>query len=288
MSRTAYWTIAMSTVAAIATTSPAAPGEIKLWPAGAPGLPEQVKPEKVLADRGDGVERVTNVSEPTIAVHKPDRPTGTCVLVCPGGGYSILATSHEGTDVCDWLNSNGVTAVLLKYRVPKQRAGALQDAQRAISTIRHHAKEWGIHPDRIGILGFSAGGHLAAAASTSFSERSYERIDEADEQSCRPDFSVLVYPAYLTGKGKDGIPKLLVNVDKNTPPAFLVHAQNDRITADNSLFYFRALKEAGVDGELHIYPKGGHGFGMKDIPHPIGEWPRRCAEWMQARGLLAE
>ncbi len=276
----------MSTVLAMATATLATPDEIKLWPSGAPDLSPGIKAEKVLPDKGDGIKRVTNVTSPTITVYKPDKANGTCVLVCPGGGYGILAINHEGTDVCDWLNGLGVTAVLLKYRVPRQRKGALQDAQRAISLVRHNAAAWAVRADRIGILGFSAGGHLSAMASTTFGARAYEGEDEADAKSCRPDFTVLVYPAYLTEKGKASVPKLLANVDKDTPPAFLVHAQNDRIIADNSLFYFRALKQAGVSSELHVYSEGGHGFGMKEIPHPIANWPARCAEWMVSEGLL--
>lgn len=276
------------TAAMMTTITLAAPKEIKLWPKGAPDLPEKIGPEKILDNRGDGIVRVTNVSEPTITVYAPAQPNGTSVLVCPGGGYSILAISHEGTDVCDWLNRHGVTAVLLKYRVPNQRAGALQDAQRAIATMRHHAGDWGIRPDRIGILGFSAGGHLTAATSTSFTHRSYEAQDAIDADSCRPDFSVLVYPAYLAEQKDKAIPNLLVDIDETTPPAFLVHAQDDRISADNSLFYFRALKAAGVPAELHIFSKGGHGFGMKSIPHPIAHWTDRCVDWMTSQGLIPD
>jgi acetyl esterase/lipase len=212
------------------------------------------------------------------------------VIVCPGGGYNILAYDKEGSEICEWLNSIGVTGVLLKYRVPK-RAGLekhtpmLQDAQRALGLVRHRAKEFGINPERLGIMGFSAGGHLSAAASNNFTERTYPPIDEADKTSCRPDFALLIYPAYLTVKddGDKVAPELPVT--KETPPTFLVQTQDDGVRVESSIFYYLALKNVKVPAEMHLYPSGGHGYGMRPSEHLVSSWPARAADWMKSRGL---
>lgn len=263
------------------------PPTIKLWPSGAPDLVQGIGAEQLAPDKGDGVQRLTNVTDPRLDVFRAAQPNGTAVVVCPGGGYGILAVSHEGTAVCSWLNGLGVTAFLLKYRVPNQRDGAFQDAQRAIGIVRSRAGEWGLASDRIGILGFSAGGHLAARVSTHTGARTYARTDAADDAGCRPDFTVLVYPAYLLSTNAAPVPELTLTVGRETPPAFLVHAADDRISPENSLFYFRALRQAGVSAELHIFAEGGHGFGMKTTTNAIHAWPDRCSEWMRGRGLLS-
>lgn len=262
------------------------PPVVKLWPSGAPDPVQGIGAEQFAPDKGDGVQRLTNVTDPRFEVFRPGSPNGTAVVVCPGGGYGILACSHEGTQVCTWLNGLGVTAFLLKYRVPNQRDGAYQDAQRAIGIVRSRAGEWGLATDRIGVLGFSAGGHLAARVSTHAGPRTYARVDAADDVNCRPDFSVLVYPAYLLSTNAAPVPELTLPVGRETPPAFLVHAADDRISPENSLFYFRALRQAGVPAELHIFADGGHGFGMKTTTNAIHAWPDRCADWMRGRGLL--
>jgi|GEM_PF-354049 len=272
-----------------------------LWPGPAPGETESVGVETNAtkpSDRavaGRPVVRLGNISLPTLSLYSPpaDRATGTAVLVCPGGGYNILAWDLEGEEVCDWLNSIGVTAALLKYRVPKRpglekHEPPLQDAQRALSLLRHRAAGWGIASDRIGVLGFSAGGHLAATLSTRFSERSYPEVDGADAASCRPDFALLIYPAYLTVKEKsDAIaPELILS--SNIPPTFMVMAQDDPVRVENVLYYSLALRRAGVPWELHVYDHGGHGYGLRRTAAPVTTWPERAADWLRSRGLLTK
>jgi len=230
---------------------------IELWPKGAPGEKANLGEEKDTTKPSDNLVagkpliRLGNVSKPTISLYRPpaDKDTGAAVLVCPGGGYNILAMDLEGTEVCEWLNSIGVTGVLLKYRVPKRDgleryAAPLQDAQRAMGLIRQHAAEWKLDPKRIGILGFSAGGHLAAAASCNYLRRTYPTIDDSDAQNCRPDFAVLVYPAYLTVKtnGDSIAPELPITT--NAPPTFLAMSADDPVRMESALFYTLALKNA--------------------------------------------
>jgi acetyl esterase/lipase len=197
----------------------------------------------------------------------------------------------EGTEICEWLNSIGVTGVLVKYRVPARRglprhAAPLQDAQRAIGLVRHRAAEWSIDPKRIGVLGFSAGGHLAAAASNNFEKRTYEPQDEGDSVSCRPDFSVLIYPAYLTVRDEGDKLAPEVSVTANTPPTILIQAEDDGVRVENSLFYYLALKNVKVPAEMHLYPKGGHGYGLRPSDKLVTTWPARVEDWMRSSGLL--
>jgi acetyl esterase/lipase len=269
--------------------------EVKLWPGKAPGESKDIGPEKYIpAKKGQlGVKRLTDVSEPSITVYQPskEKVTGCAVIVAPGGGYNILAIEHEGTQTCEWLNSLGVTAVLLKYRVPKRamqmpdNLAAIQDAQRAVSLTRQHAKEWGIDPERIGMLGFSAGGNLTAWAALA-DMRMYEPIDSADKLSAKPNFACLIYPAYLVDK--EGHLKPEYRVTKDSPPMFFAHANDDPVTPLSSVLLYAALKKAGVPAELHIYATGGHGFGMRKIPHPAASWPDRCADWLKTRGYLGK
>lgn len=269
-----------------------------LWPKGAPGEKGDIGVEQDTSNPGEGlvggkrVVRLGNVSIPTLTLYRPQKgkDTGAAVVVCPGGGYNILAMDLEGTEVCQWLNSAGVTAVLLKYRVPARQeseryAAPLQDAQRALGLVRFHAAAWHIDARRIGIIGFSAGGHLSAVASTRFEKRAYEPVDEADQVSCRPDFTMLVYPAYLIGKeGPDLSPELTVT--SNTPPTFLVQAEDDPVRVENSLFYYLALKKAGVPAEMHLFANGGHGYGLRESDKAVISWPKRAGEWMRRLGVL--
>lgn len=266
---------------------------LDVWPGVAPGEKGDIGPERlgnVTPDKP--VTRITNVSKPSLAVFKPaaEKDTGAAVLICPGGGYSILAYDLEGTEVAEWLGSIGVTGIVLKYRVPRREGrekhdAPLQDAQRAMSLVRSKAAEWKIDPERIGILGFSAGGHLSATTATNSDRRNYEPIDAVDEVSCRPDFAVLVYPAYLLQeKSTELAPE--IRVSKETPPIFFAHASDDPHSAENSVYTYLALKKAGVSGEMHIYASGGHGFGLRPSEHACCTWPARCAEWMKGRGLL--
>ncbi|MDB6023766.1 MAG: Xylanase [Pedosphaera sp.] len=266
-----------------------------LWPNGAPGETNTVSTEHDTSEPGKGlvagkpVIRLGNVSQPTITIYRPAaaEQTGTAVIVCPGGGYSILAYDLEGTEVCDWLNSKGVTAVLLKYRVPAKNSMApLQDAQRALGLLRHRAQEFGVDAHRIGILGFSAGGNLSARLSANCAQRAYPEADAADKESCRPDFQLLIYPAYLAS-AKD--PTQLVPdvaVGTNTAPTFIVMAEDDPVKVENALAYASALKLAKLPVELHVYPTGGHGYGLRRTKEPITMWPDRAAEWMEHRDLL--
>jgi acetyl esterase/lipase len=270
---------------------------VDVWPGKAPGEPGQIGKEKFLEQKpGEKpVKRLTNVSKPTLTIYRPARrkDTGAAVLICPGGGYNILAWDLEGEEVAAWLNSIGVTGIVLKYRVPRRPGepkdrpplGPLQDVQRALSLVRSKAKDWKLDPRRIGVLGFSAGGHLAAAASTNFEKRAYKSVDGIDKASCRPDFAVLVYPAYLVAKGKDEL-AAGIRVDKTCPPTFFAHAGNDPVKADNSVLMYLALKRAGVPAELHVYATGGHGFGLRASKQPCSTWPRRCADWLRTQGFL--
>jgi len=272
---------------------------IELWPGGAPGEKGDIGEERDTTKptdqliAGKPVIRLGNVSKPTMSIYRPpaDRDTGAAVLVFPGGGYHILAMDLEGTEVCDWLNSIGVTGVLLKYRVPKREglekhAAPLQDAQRALGLVREHAKGWGIDPQRVGALGFSAGGHLSAALSKNGDERTYPAMDAADKVSCRPDFQILIYPGGLTKKDEGDKVAPEVAVTTNTPPSFIAMAADDPVRVENALSYALALRNAKVPVELHVYPAGGHGYGLRPAKHFVTTWPQRAVDWMHSRGLL--
>ena len=299
-SRFAPLLLVFSLLAAHHLASAAEPPSFDLWPGSVPGETNALAAEKDMTKDSDGLIagrrliRLGNVLKPTLTVYRPakDKDTGAAVVVFPGGGYNILALDLEGTEVCEWLNSIGVTGVLLRYRVParagmEKHAAALQDAQRAVGMVRQRAGEFGLDPKRIGVLGFSAGGHLAAALAASTAQRTYPRADDADAVSCRPDFSVLVYPAYLTLKEQNDKINPTVAVSSNTPPTFLVIAQDDPVRVENVLFYSVALKQVGVPLELHVYPKGGHGYGLRRTENPLTAWPDRAAEWMRGQGFLA-
>jgi len=285
---------------AIRQMLPDAEPTVTLWPAKAPDEPDGPgKAEGVTGAEPKNVLRIQNVSSPTITVQKPkDVPAnGAAVIVCPGGGYGILAARKEGADIVKWLNANGVTGVLLKYRVPRRQKAddqkhhhALQDAQRAMGLVRLHAKEWGIDPNRIGILGFSAGGHLSATLCNNYDKRTYEPIDAADKLSCKPDFAVLIYPAYLkTTMGYGDLDKVdpLQHAEamspKTTPPTFIAVSQADGF-AGSGIAYFVALSKAKVPAALHVYPGGGHGTGMQ--AYPLNRWTDEAAQWMRDIGVI--
>lgn len=277
-----------------------APGHLTLsiWPHGAPpGQPFPGGEYNATNDRdalvaGGKVIRLGNVANPTITLYTPKGTnSGAAVVVFPGGSYQILAIDLEGTEVCDWLNSAGINCILLKYRVPgtgpyPKSAAALQDAQRAVGLVRAHASEWHIDPHRIGVLGFSAGGHLAAALSTHFEKRLYDPIDAADQLSCRPDFALLIYPAYLTVASQNFALSPDIQVTSDTPQTFLVQAENDPVHVENSIMYFMALKNARVPAEMHIYAQGGHGYGLRRTALPVTTWPQSAEVWMHTIHVL--
>ena len=247
---------------------------------------------------------IANVSRPTLTVYPPKGTnTGVAMIVFPGGGYRVLAIDLEGTEICDWLNSIGVTCVLLKYRVPKTGPSwdpdcrcminpkpslALEDAQRTVGLVRGHAAEWHIDPHKVGVIGFSAGGHLSAAISNEYRKRLYATVDAADRESCRPDFAVAVYPGHLwMPRGGQYAFNPDLHVTRETPPTFLVQAETDTIdNVNQSLVYYVALKDAGVPTEMHLYADGGHAFGLRRTKDPITEWPDLVEKWLRTIGML--
>ena len=267
---------------------------INVWPGKAPGETKEVGPEVTQPAKPEEkppTTRITNISQPTLHLFLPpqEKRNGTSVVICPGGGFRILAWDKEGTEVAEWFNSLGVSAFVLKYRTPTGDRpppwlAPAQDAQRAISVVRSRAGEWGLATDRVGLLGFSAGGSAAANAGLKSNARLYEATDETDKTSCRPDFMALVYPAYLIDDKGQLKPDLTVT--KETPPMFLAHAFNDGVSCENSVQLFLALKKAGVPADLHIYSSGGHGFGLRPSDQPVSTWPQRCEDWLRLRGLL--
>ena len=293
MLRFALLSLLCSTGVAIA----AEPAEvISLWPATPPGPAREVGEESDVTkpdDRliaGRRIIKLANVANPEAHVFLPsaDKRSGSAVVVCPGGGFHILAWDLEGTEVAEWLNSIGVTAVVLKYRVPTNNVDPkwlqpVQDAQRTLSILRSRAQDWGLDADRIGILGFSAGGHTAARAALT-TKRLYDVVDVADEQSCTPNAAMLIYPAYLANKENTRLDDEFA-VTKDSPRTFLVHAFDDPIAVQGSLLLTLALKKAGVPSELHVYDTGGHGYGLRPVDGvPVTLWPLRCEEWLRRNG----
>jgi acetyl esterase/lipase len=300
--------------------------QVRIWPGTVPDAQPVAGPEVATTESDPLVAgkpwiSIGKVSQPTMTVYSPKgNNTGAAVVVFPGGGYWVLAIDLEGTEVCDWLTSKGVTCVLLKYRVPGNglfpRSGpyprspmALEDAQRTIRLVRFHAAEWHIDPHKVGVLGFSAGGHLSIAMSTYFDKRLYPAVDPADKESCRPDFAVVLYPGHLTisaakwdatvdaknPSGHEGIgakdfglnPD--IHVTKQTPPTFLIQDEDDPVdSVENSLVYYAALKKAGVPVEMHLYAQGGHAFGLRRTKFPVTGWPRLVETWLETIGMISD
>lgn len=282
------------------------PQVVELWPgqppdeAGSSIGPERVRMSPALdrkqVEVTEPTRMITGVTKPTLTIQRPakDKDTGTALLICPGGGYWDLYWQLEGEEVADWANSLGMTGIILKYRVPRrpgepEREPArrpLQDAQRAVSRVRSRAAEWGIHPQRIGIVGFSAGGHLAIATATSFDQRTYAPLDDVDKVSCRPDFAIPVYSGYLKAKDRDELAPGL-RVPTNTPPVFLAHGGADIISGpENSVLMYLALQRAGVPAELHIYAGAAHDFGVRASDQPCSTWTESCAHWLRHQGFI--
>ncbi len=283
--------------AAIAAAPP--PPVVRIWPGRAPGAKGDIGPERDTTPRGpdgkpeDNIIRLGDVSEPTLTVYRPTKrkDTGAAVVVCPGGGYHILAWDLEGTEICAWLNSIGVTGVLLKYRVPSHRNterwdAPFQDAQRAMRLVRSRASEWGIDPQRVGMIGFSAGGNLIVRLVSDPDRRSYEPVDAADALSCMPNFTMLIYPAIPVDAGDKGRLGADVRVGPTTPPSFMVMTQDDPIGVEGLYAYSSALRAAKVSAELHVFPTGGHGYGMRPTKQAVTGWPKLAEAWLRASGLL--
>ena len=302
--------------------------QVPIWPGAVPDARRPAGPEAAKTTGKESLVAgrpwvaVENVSHPTMTVYSPKgKNTGAAVVVFPGGGYEILAIDLEGTEVCDWLTSRGITCVLLKYRVPAPRSSphwgafpqspmALEDAQRTVGLVRFHAAEWHVDPHKIGVLGFSAGGHLVAAMSTHFKKRLYPPVDAADKESCRPDFAVPIYPGHLSlaaaeWDAKQGTKKFVVphsaTADKDlglnpdvpvtsqTPPTFLLQAEDDHVdNVNDSLAYYIALKKAGVPVEMHLYAQGGHAFGLRRTKFPVTAWPQLVETWLGSIGMIPE
>jgi acetyl esterase/lipase len=282
--------------------------QIPLWPGRPPHARPVDGPEAAgaVAERtGHGKKLVAGrpwlyadqVSRPTMTVYSPERGnTGAAVVVFPGGGYEVVAIDLEGTEACDWLTSRGITCVLLKYRVPCAKEGpyrdcrsALEDAQRAVGLVRFRAAEWHVDPNKIGVLGFSAGGHMVAAISTHYERRQYPPVDDADKVSCRPDFAVALYPGHLAVPEENFVLNPDIQVTSRTPPTFMLHAYDDPVDpVENSLVYYAALRKAGVPAEMHVYAKGGHAFGLRPTQSPVTQWPRLVEEWLKTIGMLEQ
>jgi acetyl esterase/lipase len=272
---------------------------LPVWPGKVPGDYGAIGEERIRRPEEaptKDAKWLTNVTKPTITVYRPPeaKNSGAAMLVCPGGGYWNLAWDLEGEEVAAWLNSAGMVGIVLKYRVPRRPGqpeelpapGPLLDAQRAMSLVRSHASEWGIDPNRIGIAGFSAGGHLAVATATSFDKRAYEPVDEVDKASCRPDFAVAVYSGYFVAP-ETGALAPYIRIPRKTPPVFLVHASDDPVShVENSIVMYQALRRVGIPTELHVYASGGHGFGVRKSDKPCSTWTDRCLAWLQSQGVL--
>lgn len=269
---------------------------LPIWPGAVPDQLASMPPEHNVPNghrvAGRTYVRLTDISKPTVTFYKAEgKNIRAAVLVFPGGGYTVDSMDLEGTEVCQWLNSIGVDCVLLKYRVPgtgpyPKSPAALEDAQRAMGLVREHAAEWGIDPNRVGVMGFSAGAHLAAALSVHYEKRLYASIDAADRESCRPDFAVVIYPGYLALADQDFAPNPDIRPTAQTPPTFLAQAEDDPVHVENSIVYFLELKKAGVPAELHIYAQGGHGYGLRETGLPISHWPSLVETWLQTVQMI--
>lgn len=282
---------------AIQETQAADPIVMDLWHDAIPGPPavtdgaeaDFTKPTDNLV-AGKRIIKLGNVSRPQMHVYLPeaDRANGGSVVICPGGGFSILAWDLEGTEVAEWLNDLGFAAIVLKYRVPTRQhqspdnwEGPVMDTQRALSIARSHATQWKLDPNRMGVLGFSAGGNTAAMAAVKNGERLYQGTDKQDEAPCNVNFAILIYPAWLAED--DGSLKSEYAVSKDSPPMFFVHAADDRVTCQSSVAMFSALNRVGVPAELHVYPTGGHGYGLRPTDQPVTHWPKQAATWLNSQ-----
>ena len=277
------------------SSSDAQEQEFKIWPQGLPADAKALTPKVVEnAKKRNSEERIFHVQDPTLTVYRPSKAdsNGCAVIVCPGGGYHMLAWEKEGVEVARWFNSIGVTAFVLKYRVPRRDPDRIhwepmQDIQRAIRLVRGNAKKWDVDPTRLGVLGFSAGGHLSVMAGVQYDTAAYPKVDSFDELSCRPDFICPIYAAYLADGYRDDVVELgrLVEITKKTPPTFLAVTWDDKMRGAQAALMLAELKRNDVLGELHVYSKGGHGYGIRNSGQPVSGWKEDLANWLKSTGL---
>jgi dienelactone hydrolase len=271
------------------------PVTLKLWPQGPPSamVPKSEATVKAMQSYGGiTATRLSDITDPTITVYRPEKPNGASVIVAPGGAYTFLSASFEGTQVCEWLTTIGVTGVLLKYRTPTRDEKdpsvlPVQDAQRAIGLVRHHAAEWKLDPQRVGLLGFSAGGNLAGHVAWDRGARTYAPVAELDDPR-GPDFLVFIYGGGFLDRRDRSKFREGFSVPADAPPAFFLVAHDDGNNPVEAAMLYLEYKKLKLPAELHICTKGGHGFGMRRNGQPINDWPQRCAEWMNSIGLLGE
>lgn len=266
---------------------------LDIWPQLAPGESTRQTGEALPPRAGETptITRVVNVTQPTMSVHVAPQPNGTGVVILPGGGFSRVVPDLEGTEAAAWLNRHGVTALVLSYRTTADAQSPgwikpLQDAQRALSLVRSRADQWGIRNDRLGLLGFSAGGQVAARLLTDSEKRTYERLDQIDDIAYRPDFAILVYPWNMYDAKTDGL-IAGVQAPKNCPPTFIVHTDDDRSSSLGAVLFYAGLKKHGIPAELHVYGNGGHGYGLRPVRNSqISSWPDHAAHWLGTRGFV--
>ncbi len=293
IARKVHFSAALLLLLSAGATLAGEPYLIDVWPGVPPGQKGDLAPDKVAGAKPN--RRVSEVTKPTLTVYRPEggKNAGVAVLVAPGGGYQALMVDHEGEDVAKWLNSLGVTAAVLRYRIPQPRTQSRdandfpphRDAQRALSLMRSKAAEWGVDPNKIGMIGFSAGGHLTTQTATNYEKRAYEPVDAVDSVSCKPDFAIIVYPGGTLVKSKDAlVPDL--KFTKDTPPCFLVMASNDPVGPENCIQIYLAALRAKSPVEMHLYSTGGHGFGLRPSKNPCSQWPKACEAWMKISGIL--
>ena len=270
--------------------------EIAIWPAGIPSDAKSLSPAVIeAAKQRSNQSRIAYVETPSLSVYlaPKERANGCAVIICPGGGYNILAWPKEGLEVAEWFNSIGVSAFVLKYRVPRRDPQRIhwepmQDVQRAIRLVRSRAEEWKIDPNRIGVLGFSAGGHLSVMAGVRFNEKAYPRVDQIDDISCRPNFICPIYAAYLADGYRDDVAELgeLVTITSDTPPVFMAVTWDDKMRGAQAALMFAELKKKNVPAELHVFTQGGHGYGMRDNGKPVSAWNTDLAAWLTSMQFI--
>ena len=270
--------------------------EIAIWPAGIPSDAKSLSPAVIeSAKQRSNQSRIAYVETPSLSVYlaPKERANGCAVIICPGGGYNILAWPKEGLEVAEWFNSIGVSAFVLKYRVPRRDPQRIhwepmQDVQRAIRLVRSRAEEWTIDPNRIGVLGFSAGGHLSVMAGVRFNEKAYPRVDQIDDISCRPNFICPIYAAYLADGYRDDVAELgeLVTITSDTPPVFMAVTWDDKMRGAQAALMLAELKKKNVPAELHVFTQGGHGYGMRDNGKPVSAWKTDLAAWLTSMQFI--